>query len=242
MSNLRFYCQELTQGVNTLCTSESNHGVLSLRVKTGTQVVLFDGAGNEAVGIITRANRKAMKVKVDEIIHHPFELSRRMTIAVALPKTHRQGFLIEKCTELGAAAIWPIITTRSVAKPTASSVDKWFRRAIEAAKQSNRSWIPQIKPPCTFDECVGQCSPFDAFSIMDPQPDGQPFYEFLKSGKKDSSILVMIGPEGGWTDHEREQAIRAGAVCTLLSPTVLRSETAAMAACALAATFSMDRS
>lgn len=240
MSSLRFYCQGLTKGVNTLCASESNHAVLSLRAKTGTRVVLFDGAGHEAGGIITRANRKAMKVMVDEIIHHPFEMSRKMTVAVAMPKAQRQGYLIEKCTELGAAAIWPMITSRSVAKPTVSSVDKWFRRAIEAAKQSNRSWIPQIKPPCSMSECIGQCSQFDAFSILDPQPESQPFYELLKSGKKDSSILVLIGPEGGWTDHEREEAIRVGAVCTSLSPTVLRTETAAIAVCALAATFSND--
>ena len=198
------------------------------------KVVLFDGVGREASGTITRADRRAMKVEVDEITLYPLELSRRLTIAVAMPKAPRQGYLIEKCTELGVEAIWPIITQRSVVKPTAASVVKWSRRAIEAAKQSNRSWVPRIEPPFSFDDCMEKSAQFDACTILDPDPSHRPFFDFLIAKGMNSTILAAIGPEGGWTEQERQRATEAAAVCTSLAPTVLRSETAAVAVCAVA--------
>lgn len=203
-------------------------------------MILFDGKGGEATGTIVRAHRRAMQVQADPMTHHPFELTRKITLAVAFPKAHRQGVLIEKCTELGVASICPIITQRSVVKPTTSSIDKWTRRAIEAAKQSQRTWVPQIESPLTFEQCLLRTAQFEATLMLDIDSSLPTLHSQLLACKVDSSILIFVGPEGGWTQEEREQAIHAGAVCSSIAPTVLRTETAAIAACAIAASISSN--
>lgn len=225
----------MTVGENTLSQVESHHAVVTLRVKKGMAVTLFDGVGAEASGTIVRADRRAMQVQADQITHHPFAFVQKITLAVAFPKAHRQGVLIEKCTELGVTAIWPMIAQRSVVKPTASSVDKWLRRAIEAAKQSNRYYLPQIVPPKTFEQCVEHIDQFNAGVMLDVDPNLPSLLSLLMSYEKDSSVLIFVGPEGGFTQDERQQAIDSGAVCATMAPTVLRTETAAIAACAIAA-------
>lgn len=238
MTRIRLYCSALTVGENTLNQEESHHATVTLRARQGAEVILFDGKGGEASGTIVRVHRRAMLVQADPMSHYPFELSRKITLAVAFPKAHRQGVLIEKCTELGVASICPIITQRSVVKPTTSSIDKWTRRAIEAAKQSNRTWVPQIESPQTFEQSLQHIEPYEAIVMLDIDPSLPSLHSLLLSCKVDSSILIFVGPEGGWTQEEREQAVDAGAVCSSIAPTVLRTETAAIAACAIAASIS----
>lgn len=255
-----------------LSAEESHHAVAVLRAKPGQEVVLFDGAGREAVAWIVGIDRRLVRVDVRQPVQHPFELSSRITLAVAMTRPHRHAYLIEKCTELGVAAIWPIIAERSVGKgdPQASvpapvgnprrlkskarparkrrtrmslpagvslsaGVDKWSRRAIEAAKQSGRSWVPTIATPQEFLESTDRIGEFDAASLTHPDPTLMPFDRFLASGPAGRSVLVWVGPEGGWSRAEHDRAVDAGAVLTTLGPTVLRTETAAVAVCAAAA-------
>lgn len=209
--------------------------IASLRAKVGHEVILFDGVGGEGVGLIVRIERRRVYVDVTQVTHRPFELRHRITLAVAMTKTHRQGYLIEKSTELGVAAIWPIIADRSVSRPDAAAVERWSRRAIEAAKQSNRSWVPTITAPRTFSECLKRLGDFNASSITHADSALVPFNTFLSAQIDGASLLVWVGPEGGWSDIERDLAVKAGAVPTTLGPMVLRTETAAVAVCAAAA-------
>lgn len=218
-----------------LSPEESHHAIASLRAKVGHEVGLFDGAGGEGTGVIVGIERRCVFVDVTQVTHRPFELRHRITLAVATIRTHRQGYLIEKCTELGVAAIWPIAAERNVSRPDADAAEKWARRAIEAAKQSNRSWVPAISPPRTFWECLERVGDFDASSITHAHSTLLPFGTFLSTQPDGASVLVWIGPEGGWSDTERGLAVEAGAVATTLGPTVLRTETAAVAVCAAAA-------
>lgn len=116
-----------------------------------------------------------------------------------------------------------------------AGVDKWSRRAIEAAKQSGRAWVPTIAVPQRFLESIDRIGEFDAASLTHPDPALMPFDAFLASGPVGRSVLVWVGPEGGWSEAEYDRAIDAGAVLTTLGPTVLRTETAAVAVCAAAA-------
>ncbi len=234
MRRHRLFCPDLSEGAVVLPPEESHHAVASLRAKPGREVVLFDGFGGEGVGRIAQINGRQVRVDVAEVTRRPFELPHKVTLAVAMVKAHRQGYLIEKCTELGAAAIWPIIADRSVSKPTEAARKKWVRRAIEAAKQAERSWMPKIAPPQTFSQSVERIGEFDASSITHIDPSAKPFWTFLVSQADGSSILVWVGPEGGWSDDERGLALQAGATLTTLGPTVLRTETAAVAVCAAA--------
>lgn len=207
----------------------------ALRAKVDDEVVLFDGAGGEAAGAITAIKRKNVTVRVGSVVRRPFELSRRITLAVAAVRAHRQGYLVEKCTELGAAALWPMITARSVSKPESGVVEKWSRRAIEAAKQSGRAWLPQVSPPRSFAEVVVQARAFDAGALADTGGLSSRLLDFVSSTPMSCSLLVLVGPEGGWTDAERQLAGAAGIPPVTLGPTVLRTETAAVAVCAAVA-------
>ena len=235
MPPLRVFCSKIGTGLVVLSPEESHHVATVLRAKPGQTVVLFDGLGNEAVGTVTDASRRKVLIDVGQVVFRPLEMSWRITVAVAMPKTHRQGYLIEKCTELGAVGIWAILAQRGVTRPRPGAIEKWFRRAVEAAKQADRAWVPQIDGPLSLDEAIQRVGRFDAVSLTHTGGLATPFLEFLAAKPSGSSVLVFVGPEGGWTETEVDQAVGAGAVQTSLGPTVLRTETAAVAVCAIAA-------
>lgn len=235
MSEIRLYCPDLAEGPKGLSPEESHHAVSSLRVRRGGEVVLFDGAGREGIATVVRADRRRMQVEVTRIRRIPFESAFRLTLAVALPKAPRQAYLIEKCTELGVAAIQPIVAANSVVRPGHGLVDRWTRRAIEACKQSGRAWIPAISSPKSFDEVLDGVAAHGATTLADLRAGATSFLTLLQQREAGASIMVLVGPEGGWTDDEREAASEAGATIVRVAPTVLRIETAAVTVCAAVA-------
>ncbi len=261
MRRCRLFCPTLCEGSLLLSPEESHHAIAALRAKPGQEVLLFDGRGREAIGRITAIERRLLCVDVRRATRRPFELSCKITLAVAMARHYRQGYLIEKCTELGVAAIWPVIAERSVGNRPATSKSRgdprrpkpaargkrgvqaarWYRRAIEAAKQSGRAWVPEIAAPQTFAESVDRVGEFDGSSLTHTDSKLTPFSRFLAAQPAGGSVLVWVGPEGGWADGERDRALNAGAVLTTLGPTALRTETAAVAVCAAAALHSTMR-
>jgi 16S rRNA (uracil1498-N3)-methyltransferase len=231
----RVYCPDLAAGVVSLSAEESHHLVDALRAKIGDGVVVFDGRGGEGDGVVHRLRRGGAEVRVDSVSRRPFELSVRITVAVAAVRTHRQGYLVEKCTELGAAAIWPLVTDRGVSKTEAGIEAKWTRRAVEAAKQSGRAWVPGVASPCDFAAAIARRAEFDLCATADVGEGAARFIDALSRLERDGSALVLVGPEGGWSDAERATAELAGVPRVTLGPTVLRTETAAVAVCAAAA-------
>ncbi len=230
----RLYCSDLQVGLNRLSAEESHHATNALRLQPGHEVRLFDGAGNIADGILDRVSKRETVISVQQIDQMAYDLPCRLTLAVSMPRTHRQGYLIEKCTELGVAGIWAIQTDRGVAQPGQGAADKWTRRTIEAAKQCGRNWLPQIKTAQTFALVIAQANDFDLALFLDKSDEAKSFAQYLSTDKP-LSVLAIIGPEGGWSDEERTQARDAGLASTTLAPTILRTETAAMAACSLVA-------
>lgn len=241
MKSPRLYCPKLEPGTAVLSAEESHHAQSALRLKHGDEVILIDGVGGQACGVIEAVLKRGVRVSVGEIITLPYDLAHRLTIAVCFPRSHRQGHLVEKCTELGVAAIWPIVAERSVIHPRAGVVEKLTRRAIDAAKQSQRAWIPTIATPSTFRESIQQLASFDAAAIADTGAAAMQVADFTEPIPAGSSIIVWVGPEGGWCDQERELAKDAGAVSITLCPTTLRTETAAITVCAALAMSAANR-
>ena len=232
MSPPRLHCPDLKTGDVELPDSEVHHALTVLRMKPGDRIILFNGRGDEGQAEVSDTAAGRLRVTVLTVESKPFELSIRLTLAVALGRQQRQAYVIEKCTELGVAAVWPLISDRSVAKPQASITTKWQRRAIEAAKQSARAWVPQIEPPMPFDDACRRAADFPRRIIADPTASA-PLATLL--GDRIRQAMIFIGPEGGWTDDERRRANAAGISPARLAPTVLRTETAAVAACATVA-------
>lgn len=233
MSERRFHCPDLSVGVVNLPETEAHHARTVLRLKPGQTATLFDGVGRYAEGTIASVERDGVQVRVDLVAtvgadQRPLPV----TLAVAMPKASRQDVLIEKCTELGAAAIWPVLTERSVVRPKAGRVEHWKRVAVAAAKQSGRLTLPRIVSPVPFEELLAESAKFDVRVFGATGSDAAPLLDRLAEFGQPGSILILIGPEGGLSDTEHQALTNADAQPVRLGAFTLRTETAAIAAVA----------
>ncbi len=251
MARVRLFFPDLALGRHALSKEESHHAVHVLRLRVGDEVSLFDGVGGVGRGAILSVGREQVRVEISDVVRHQRPENVALTLAVAPPRSHRQGYMIEKCTELGLDAFWPIICQRGVAKPSPSTVDKWSRRAVQALKQCRGTWLPKIQPPQDFLTTLARIKDFDLALIARPGPKSLPLVGILgarfdtgaparggsslAAGDRSHrpSLLVWIGPEGGWSEAELEAADAAGARPTHLGGNVLRTETAAIAVTAI---------
>lgn len=220
--------EELKAGLIRIAGEEYRHIVAARRLGVGDQVCLFDGAGRFGPGAIRSCDRQEVVVDVQSVEYRPRDSALDVTLAVAMPKGRRQDQLVEKCTELGVSAIWPMGCVRSIARPKANSLKKWQRTAIEACKQSGRCWVPKLSPPQPLAEIVERSREFDLALLGDCR--GSPIISQVT--RQLTSILLMIGPEGGFTAEELASSEDHGVQLVRLAEVVLRTETAAIAALA----------
>ena len=229
MSERRFYCPELAVGLLRLPEEEAHHARHVLRVRSGDEIRLFDGRGSQADARVLAIDRHGVEVSVERL--EPPRRSDRplpVTVAVAMPKGARQDTLVEKCTELGVEALWPILTARTVVRPRPGRHEHWRRVGIAAAKQAGRAYLPAILSPMPFAELVGCLHRFDLALFGDSGAEAEPLLSHLESRPPGGRSLVAIGPEGGFTPEEQTALGAAGAVPVRLSRWTLRTETAAI--------------
>lgn len=198
------------------------------RLRAGEPIVLFDGAGTEVdARIVSVGGRERLSVELAERRLVPRPPASRLTVAVALAKGPRQVWLAEKLTELGVGAIWGVNFSRSAARASGASVERWGRRAVEAAKQSGQAWLPQVVLRQDLSTVIEQAGGFELLLVGGP---GRPLLSVLQEAGAPRSILILIGPEGGLTAQETAAAQAAGFQTVRVGCTTLRVETAAVAA------------
>jgi len=220
----RYYSEKPICGPTAVLSgSEAHHLLHVMRAKPGHRLVLFDGHGGEYEAEISHCDRSTVQLtlgpKLDIEREHPFQL----TLAVALPKGDRQRWLIEKSVELGVSQLIPLQTARSVAGSEQAS-SKLQRYLIEASKQCGRNRLMQLAPPQELAELLSQEK--SATRIL-AHPGAGPLAELELNSTEDRTLA--IGPEGGFTDDEVAQAIKAGWETVGLGSRILRLETAALA-------------
>jgi len=228
----RFFCEQITGSRVRLEGDEAHHARASRRLRVGDAVVVFDGRGTEANGRIAAIERGSLEVAIEHVEHRPPLAPVAVVVATAMPKGPRQDYLIEKCTELGVAAIWPMLTRRCTVRPAASRLAKWRRTSIEAAKQSQRPWLPEILPAAPFDEVLARARQCD-LAVLAVPTGANPLGRVAASARSAERVAILIGPEGGFAPDECEQARQAGLRFASLGRTILRTETAAVAAAAV---------
>jgi 16S rRNA (uracil1498-N3)-methyltransferase len=164
------------------------------------------------------------------------EMPAQITLLAALFKFDRFEWMVEKATELGVECIVPVEAVRTekgLFEASRKRAERWRRIAREASQQSRRTRMPEIEPGVKFDRAIGRQANFRYF--LD-EKEATPILAVLPQTRaSDASIAVLLGPEGGWTDAERESARPAGWIPVSLGPAVLRAETAAAAALAILA-------
>jgi 16S rRNA (uracil1498-N3)-methyltransferase len=225
----RFYSALLDSPKIVLEGTEAHH-LAVLRLNAGDKVELFDGQGGLASAVISGIRKNIVTLEVEDVRRSEMPKSRRIIIAVSVPKGERFDWLIEKCTELGVERISPVIFERTVRQPgNPKALDRWVNIAISAAKQCKRLFLPQIDPPMNSQDCleaIKKDSPncriiAGGMSVNCPSLAGQAF------GQND--VAALVGPEGGFTENEEVFLKNSGVQFVRLSDTILRTETAAIA-------------
>ena len=221
---------------------EAHHLTRVMRQKTGDIVTLFDGDGHEFSAEITETQKNRVLFRILGVRDVDTEPPCRVTVAVSLPKSDRQKWLVEKLTELGCHRLIPLQTERSVAQCNDQVLERLRRQVLEATKQCNRTRLMQISPEQTIAGFGGvQSSEIRVQSnhnhseltswIAHPRSDddfGQCDLSDLMQAALPKRVLVLVGPEGGFTRQEVEQAVTLGMQPLDLGPRILRVETAAM--------------
>jgi 16S rRNA (uracil1498-N3)-methyltransferase len=211
---------------------EAHHAVAVRRLRVGESVVLTDGAGTSVVGSVTATGKRAFAVTVSSVERTP-EPAPAVVVVQALPKGDRGELAVEVLTEIGVARIVPWAASRSVAVWKGDRADKalarWRATAREAAKQSRRSWLPEVTRLASTDDVVALVA--DAgLALVLHEGASAPLttVEVPSAGR----IVVVVGPEGGLSDDEVAAFTNAGAVAVRLGAEVLRTSTAGVAAVA----------
>ncbi len=206
-----------------LDAAQANYLGNVLRLKEGSELLVFDGASGEWLARIVEAGKKSMTLTVERRTREP-EGIPDVWLAFAPVKRTQTDWLVEKATELGVARLVPVITRRTIVERV--KLERLEAIAIEAAEQCGRTRLPEIAEPVSLAEFLKDNNRGLYFA---DETGGAPAAEAFKPGP----ASILIGPEGGFTPEERD-AVRAapGAVAISLGPRTLRAETAALAALA----------
>jgi len=207
--------------------SEYTHAVRVLRKQSGDWLVAVDGAGHRYGGPITAIERHFLRVAVRTREEESGEPRLRVVLAQAVPKGGAFDWIVEKGTEIGIAEFQPMQTGRSVAAPQGRE-GRWLDKARAAMKQCGRSRCPVIHPLCSWQEVLSRHGHLPVF-LAHPSHQSD---EVARRGilHQAGRILLLVGPEGGFTDAEIEAAKSLRAQELSLGSRRLRSETAGLVA------------
>jgi 16S rRNA (uracil1498-N3)-methyltransferase len=233
MARRRFFVDQVRKGLAEITGENAHHLTRVLRVEVGQKFEITD---NERAWLATveTARKDLVRFHVLEELSPGPELPP-ITLYLSLIKFERFEWAVEKATELGVSRIVPVEANRSEPGLFAGAhkrVERWRRIARESSEQSRRLRVPEIGQPMRLLDVLKQGSVREAFTHrcwLDEQTGSKALFDVIHFHAGDSAAL-LIGPEGGWIDAERQQFAAAGWVGASLGPTVLRAETAVCAA------------
>jgi 16S rRNA (uracil1498-N3)-methyltransferase len=231
----RFYDPDLDpeSGSARLSPDEAHHLTRVLRLVAGDIVTVFNGRGVEWRARVNRASREAATLSLLEPVAARVP-PVAITLVQAIIKGEAMEDIVRDSTMIGVAAIQPVISERTTVKRRALGVadDRWRRIALASAKQCGTARLPEIFQPTLFDQWLPPRLPEHSYLLIEP---GTSLAEVrtvrqLALVPAPSSALLLVGPEGGWTESERDAAISAGAIPLSLGPLTLRANAVALAA------------
>lgn len=206
----------------------------SLRVAVGDTVWFCDNAGRRYRAHITALTKHAMTGRIIETLDRPPQSTPPLILAQALLKGEKMDWVIQKAAELGARTIVPIQSRHSIVQLKPERIEaqlaRWQRIALEAAQQSEQWTLPTIAPPASLTALLAGCEPGMTTLLLAERQHGKSLRTVELPSDSTGSVLVLIGPEGGWSKEEIELAARAGCDIMTLGQHILRAETAAVAA------------
>ncbi len=229
MTRRRFIADEVSENHATLTGEHASHLSRVLRARVGQE---FDITTPTAVrqARITSVTTDRVEFELGEEIRAAKPAN--ITLVLSIFKFDRMEWAIEKCTELGVARIIPVIAQRTEAHLVSAVPkrrDRWQRLALQASEQSRRTSPPEILVPVKLKDVLGAASPA---IVLSENETSVMLRDAIPTAA--STLTLALGPEGGWTEAELKQFQEAGWTSASLGPTILRAETAAIAALAIA--------
>ena len=214
------------QATQLLLTSQQQHYLLRvLRLRDGDQFIAMDGMGEWLL-----AQLQGEQGKILGSLAVKTELPVSITLMMALPKGNGFDEVVRCCTELGVTCIAPVLSDRSLLNPSSQKLERWRRIASEAAEQSERTFVPTILEPVTFNTFVNKAVATHRYIC-----EARGNYPHLKQviNNTTNDIIIAIGPEGGWTNQEIEMAVKLEFQPISLGRRILRAVTAPIVAISL---------
>ncbi len=202
-----------------------------LRLATGDKIILCDGEGKDYLVSIRSVEKKQIRTKIISEEESSGEIEIEIVIYQGIPKAAKMELIIQKCTELGASKIVPVLTERTVVKfdskkEEIKKIERWQKIAEEAAKQSGRGKIPVIHKPMSFENALADASSKELVLLPYELEKRKVIKQVLKR-EKPVSIGIFIGPEGGFDTKEIQLALKTKADIITLGDRILRTETVA---------------
>ena len=213
--------------------SAAAHLVRVLRLGVGDACVLFNGDGHDYAARIVAATKRELRVAVDSAEAVTRESPLKLVLLQGVARGEKMDLILQKATELGAAAFHPLWSQRSEVKLDEARAEKrlahWRSVVASACEQSGRAVVPAVAAPLPLAAALGALEPGGLRLILDPF--GDVAFDTLAVDAT-APVYLAIGPEGGWSDLDREQLRAAGFHGLRLGPRILRTETAGLAAIA----------
>jgi 16S rRNA (uracil1498-N3)-methyltransferase len=231
MTRRRWIADEVSGNRASLVGSHAAHLAHVLRARIGQE---FDIATGENIrrGRITRIADGRVEFELAELV--PTSVMPTLTLVLSIFKFDRMEWAIEKCVELGATRIVPVVAQRTeahLAIVAPKRLDRWLRIARQASEQSRRVSLPEIRPPIKLKEILTTAN--GARIVLAESKNEVTLKDALQAQTR-NEISLACGPEGGWTERELQSFRDAGWMLASLGSTILRAETAAIAATAIA--------
>jgi len=237
----RFFVDAVRNGQAAIEGEDARHLTRVLRAAPGQRYEISDNA-NVYLAEVESARKERVAFRVIEKLETR-EAGARVILCAALIKFDRFEWIVEKATELGVSEIVPVETARSergLERAAHKRLERWRRIALEASQQSRRARLPEVREPTSFHSALAQ--PASCRIALDEEEDSALIVAALpRELAPEDSIALLTGPEGGWTDRERAALVEAGWRRVWLGPLILRAETAAIAAVAIASQISAMR-
>ena len=229
----RIFLEDLTAAELKISGQDARHLAYSLRARRGDRIRAVDRAGNCAVIELIDFNNDSVKARrigeMQKVI-----VERKIILADCLPKQNRFETIIEKATELGVDKIQPLISERTIARPK-DKLERWRRIAKESSEQCGRDTIPEIGDIRKLDDWLKEIFPLKEnwlFLFCWELEKVMTVREVL-SANRNSNIIVLIGPEGGFSEAEVSTIKMVGGVSASLGSRILKTDTAAISVLAM---------
>ncbi len=231
MQRYFIHSDQLDHNMITIVGDDVHHIKRVMRFQQGTRITCVDGKGHDYLVEILTITKEAVHCKILKIMPSKGEPNLQISLAQALPKGDKWEWILQKGTELGVTQFYPFTSERTVVKVHPGKVGKklqrWQRIVKEAAEQAQRGRIPEIHPPMTWDALLSRIQQQENVWIA-YEKRGESLRTCLEQRRAQQQVLLIIGPEGGFSASEIDEAEKAGAVPVTLGPRILRTETASL--------------